>query len=155
MAAQIAEAGTWGLGEVKAEKALNAFKAMRAARQARVEPIRFSPAQIKHLKAYKDALDKRFRQFEREREKQIRQEEQERAEFKINLTLGQEANRLASPILKEHAERKGATFTVAEYKLLQLGLQSNPTEETRHKVGQLLNERALLATGGPWGKGKL
>ena len=42
-------------------------------------------------------------------------------------------------------------FEVAEWRLLNMAIKSNASDETRHKAGQLLNERAFLATGGKMG----
>ena len=43
-------------------------------------------------------------------------------------------------------------FDIAEWRLLNMAIQNNASDETRHKAGQLLNERAFLATGGKMGK---
>ena len=151
-AQQIAEA--LEISEADAAKGLAAMVKARKAGAAR--PIQFSPAQKKQVEALKKTLELSASRFERETRQRIRKEEQERAQFQINLALGQEANRLASDRLAEHAQRKGATFTVAEYRLLWLvahpDTRKSVSDHKRIEASQLLENRALIATGGLWGK---
>jgi hypothetical protein len=106
------------ISEADAAKGLAAV--VKARKAGGAQPIQFSPAQQEHVEAFKKTLDQRYRRFERETRKQIREEEEKRAQFQIEITLAREGSRLAAPLLAEQARRKGATFTVAEYRLLWL-----------------------------------
>ena len=115
-------------------------------------PVEFSPAQTKHVEAFQKALEQRFRRFEREKAKALKEEADKLLDMRLQMALGHEVSLKIKDRLIAHAKRKEAAFTVDEYRLLLKGLQANPSDETRKLVGQLLNERAIFATGGQWGK---
>lgn len=127
---------------------------MRARKAGGAQPIQFSPAQQKHVEAFKNALTKAAHRYEREAEKRIRKEEQDRAETRIKMTIHAAAAEQSKTWRTEVAARKGAAFTVDEYRLLQKAIQPNssPSDQTRHEAAVLLNGRADMATGGLWGK---
>jgi hypothetical protein len=44
--------------------------------------------QTKHVEAFKNTLDKRYRRFEREREKQLREENEKRIDATVSIRIG-------------------------------------------------------------------
>jgi len=142
------------ISEADAAKGLAAM--VKARKAGGAPPIQFSRAGVKHLYALKTALEKRFRRFEREREKQLREESKKHIDAMVGIRMGQEVSMLIRDRLAAHAKRKEAAFTVEKYKLLLKVAHpdNSASNEKRTQAAQLLNERAIFATGGQWGKGK-
>ena len=125
---------------------------VKARKAGVVQPIQFSPAQTKHVEAFEEALKRRYYRLTEAEQRKLQQTQREafidieaRAEARAGMY-----RQFATDKLHEWTEAH-AVFGRAEYGLLQMGIQKNASDETRHKAAQLLNERAFLATGGKMG----
>lgn len=141
-ALQIDEAGT--------AKGLAAV--VKARKDGLVGRVLFSDAQAQHLDAFEEALKRRYYKITEAEQRKLLEAQREaskdiaqRAERQAGMT-----RQFAADKLHEWAEAH-SMFEVAEWRLLNMAIQSNASDETRHKAGQLLNERAFLATGGKMG----
>jgi hypothetical protein len=136
----------------EADAATGLAAVVKARKAGGAQPIQFREAQKKHVEAFEEALKRRYYKITEAEQRKLLLAQREafkdiaqRAERQAGMIRELATNKLA-----EWAEAH-AVFDVAEWRLLNIAVQSNPTDETRHKASQLLNERAFLATGGKMG----
>ena len=121
---------------------------VKARKAGGAQPVAFSKAQTEHMKAFEEALKRRYAKLWQQEEKKAREERLQNV--RISRRDGRVPAEMMRDKLREWADDH-AVFDVSEYRLLQMSIQSNASDETRHKAAQLLNERAFLATGGKMG----
>jgi hypothetical protein len=115
-------------------------------------PVQFTEAQKKHVDAFEEALKRRYYKLTGAKERELQQAQQQvfsEINEKVERQVGW-MRQFATDKLHGWAEAHGM-FEVAEWRLLNMAIQVNASDETRHKAAQLLNERAYLATGGKMG----
>ena len=120
-------------------------RVQRAADNAEIETLR---KELVNARAEIERLQRRLEAEQRkllEAQRQTHIEINEKAEARAGML-----RRFATDKLTEWAEAH-SVFDVAEWRLLNMGIQSNASDDTRHQAAQLLNERAYLATGGKMG----